>query len=97
MVSVVDRDNRPAHTLTAGEKVYVQAIQGCQEAVGFHKVAAFPAPTASAFALLNDDNSPVTCGVPFDTSFESGWVGKYHAVTLRSASAADVSRFWRYT
>jgi len=90
VVTIKDRDNQTPTVAPfsggasngLGDPINIMMVQGCQNANGFVKVAATPAPTASTFALVTDAGVNITCSAPFDGKYETGWVGKYHVVTL---------------
>lgn len=82
VLTVRDADNAARHSLVGGDEIYIHLVQGCRDANGYRKVALNPAPTAATFAITDLSGKPIRCNTPFDYSFQSGYVGKYHTVTL---------------
>lgn len=82
VVTVRNYDNLPAHDLKPGDSIYIHLVQGCQEANGYRKVAAHPAPAGDRFAISDLADKPIHCSSPFDYSLQSGFVGKYRPTRL---------------
>lgn len=84
VVTVNDQESVAEHSLVAGDQIYLHLVAGCPEANGYRKVALSPAPTTSTFALTDLSGNPIQCSVPFDSLWQSGYVGKFETATLNS-------------
>jgi hypothetical protein len=75
-------DYAQVHDLTDGQLVWLQFVPGCLAYSGVW-VVANANPSGGTFTLRDQKGNPFRC-TTFDSSYESGLVGKVMQVTLRS-------------
>jgi hypothetical protein len=92
VVSVVNHSTGAGtHNLVNGDKIWVHSVRGCQNAnsyqtntVSYVRTVKNSNQGAGTFALGNEDGSDFTCNTAFETSWQSGWVGKVELKTLNA-------------